>query len=164
MAIGVACRTDHGRRLERGRGNARAGFGLVEVVIAVGLLVTLAAGVAQLFGLSAQSLVRARHRTSSLVLTVEKIEQVRAELATRDAEEVPVVTGLQVEHLDQNGRLTSGASDGARFERIWQLGPGMDNVITVAVQVAPVLPSGSGSLDGGVPPDGVRVLTLVPVR
>ena len=53
-------------------------MGLIEVVIAVGLLVTLAAGVVHLFAMSARSMVRARHRTSSLLLAVDKLEQLRA--------------------------------------------------------------------------------------
>ena len=164
MTTGLQRRTDRCRRRGRARERVQAGFGLVEIVIAMGLLVTLAAGVAQLFGLSAQSLVRARHRTSSLVLTVEKLEQVRADLAARGSEGVTGATGLQVEFLDQHGRLTSSASDGPRYERIWQLGRETDRVVTVRVQVAPIRPSGPGSLDGGVPPDGARLFTLVPVR
>ena len=65
-----------GRRAARAR-SAR-GVGLVEVVVAAGLFAALAAGVAHLFAMSARSLVLARHRTSSLVLAVDKIEQLRA--------------------------------------------------------------------------------------
>ena len=55
----------------------------MEVVISVGLLVTLAAGLVQLFAMSAQSMVRARHRTAALILAVEKLEQIRAAVLTQ---------------------------------------------------------------------------------
>ncbi len=46
--------------------------------MAAGLFAALAAGVAHLFATSARSLVLARHRTSSLMLAVDRIEQLRA--------------------------------------------------------------------------------------
>jgi len=63
--------------------SSEAGLALMEVVISVGLLVTLAAGLVQLFAMSAQSMVRARHRTSALILAVEKLEQIRAAVLTQ---------------------------------------------------------------------------------
>ena len=67
-------------------------MGLIEVVIAVGLLVTLAAGVVHLFAMSARSMVRARHRTSSLLLAVDKLEQLRAGVRTPRTARGPLET------------------------------------------------------------------------
>ncbi len=96
-------RPDGGGRPSR---DSRSGMGLVEVVIAVGLLVTLAAGVVHLFAMSARSIARARHRTSSLMLAVDKLEQLRAGVRTPGTATGPLETrGEQTEYLDTAGRL-----------------------------------------------------------
>jgi len=87
-----------------GLGVARAGsargIGLVEALVAAGLFAALAAGVAHLFAMSARSLVLARHRTSSLVLAVDKIEQLRAGGGPWGA---PLAAGTQTELLSPGG-------------------------------------------------------------
>ncbi|MEN3338487.1 MAG: hypothetical protein V7647_2163 [Acidobacteriota bacterium] len=55
-----------------------AGFTLVEAVIAVGMLATLAAGMAQVFWFSARAIHVARVRTFAAVLAGEKMEQLRS--------------------------------------------------------------------------------------
>jgi type II secretory pathway pseudopilin PulG len=69
--------------VERGRQHAipagrDAGFTLVEAVIAVGMLATLAAGVAQVFWFSTRAIHVARVRTFAAVLAAEKMEQLRS--------------------------------------------------------------------------------------
>ena len=133
----------------------------MEVVIAVGLLVTLAAGVAHLFALSARSMVRARHRTSSLVLAVDKLEQVRAGVRGLPA---PETQGARTEHLDAAGRPPGGGGappSGSLYVREWSVSalPGLDGVLVVRVTVAPVRPGGDGF--PGVAPDGAGLATLV---
>ena len=86
-----------------GRSSAEAGLALVEVIIAVGLLVTLAAGVMQLFVMSASALVRARHRTSALILAVEKLEQMRAVALAEGVTDLVGRAGPQTEYLDAEG-------------------------------------------------------------
>ena len=71
-------------------------MGLIEVVIAVGLLVTLAAGVVHLFAMSARAMVRARHRTSSLLFAVDKLEQLRAGVQTRGVRKSSISTSTAV--------------------------------------------------------------------
>lgn len=50
----------------------------MEVLVAAALFAALAAGVAQLFAMSARSLTAARQRTSALMLAVDRVEQLRA--------------------------------------------------------------------------------------
>jgi type II secretory pathway pseudopilin PulG len=54
-----------------------AGFTLVEVLIAVGLLTAVAISVAQLFAVAAMSNLNAKGATSSAILAVQKMEQLR---------------------------------------------------------------------------------------
>ena len=54
------------------------GFTLVEVVIAMMLLTTVALGVAQIFCIAIQRNMAARHQTSTTVLAQQKLEQLRA--------------------------------------------------------------------------------------
>ena len=144
-------------------------MGLIEVVIAVGLLVTLAAGVAHLFVMSARSLVRARHRTSSLLLAVDKLEQLRAGVRTPRTAMGPLETrGARIEYLDIDGRLTGRGRtppSGSMYARVWSVGavPGSNDVLVMWVTVAPIRP-GAGGRDLAVAPDGVRLVTLLRVR
>ena len=108
-----------------GNRDSRLGIGLVEVVIAVGLLVTLAAGVAHLFAMSARSMVRARHRTSSLMLAVDKLEQLRAGVQTPGTAVGALETrGDQTDYLDSDGRsIGRGRTppSGSLYTRVWSV-------------------------------------------
>lgn len=55
-----------------------AGFTLIEVVVALGLLVTVSIGVAQLFAMSIRAAAAAREQTSSTILAAAKLEQLRS--------------------------------------------------------------------------------------
>ena len=145
-------------------------MGLIEVVIAVGLLVTLAAGVVHLFAMSARSIVRARHRTSSLLLAVDKLEQLRAGVRTPRTARGPLETrGVQIEYLDIDGRLNGRGRtpppSGSMYTRVWSVGalPGSNGVLVMRVTVAPIRP-GAGGRDLTVAPDGARLVTLLRVR
>ncbi len=143
-------------------------MGLIEVVIAVGLLVTLAAGVVHLFAMSARAMVRARHRTSSLLLAVDKLEQLRAGVRTPRTAMGPLETrGAQIEYLDIDGRVTGRGRtpSGSMYARVWSVGalPGSNGVLVMWVTVAPIRP-GAGSRDLAVAPDGARLVTLLRVR
>ena len=54
------------------------GFSLIEVVIAVGLLAVLSIGIAELFGMATKANYQAKGQTSTALLAVEKMEQLRA--------------------------------------------------------------------------------------
>ena len=144
-------------------------MGLIEVVIAVGLLVTLAAGVVHLFAMSARSMVRARHRTSSLLLAVDKLEQLRGGVLTPRTARGPLETrGVRIEYLDIDGRLNGrgGAPPpGSMYTRVWSVGalPGSNSVLVMRVTVAPIRP-GAGARDLAVAPDGARLVTLLRLR
>ena len=145
-------------------------MGLVEVVIAVGLLVTLAAGVVQLFAMSARSVVRARHRTSSLMLAVDQVERLRAGVLAPGTAIGPLeARGEQTEYLDAGGRQIGGGRtppSGSLYTRVWSVGrlPGLNGVLVVRVTVAPTRPGDRGGLDSAVAPDGAGLVTLMPAE
>src|SRR5262245_20844568 len=58
--------------------NRREGFTLVEVVIALGLMVTVSIGVAQLFAMAIRAGAGAREQTSTTILATAKLEQLRS--------------------------------------------------------------------------------------
>ena len=154
----------------RPRRDTRVGIGLIEVVIAVGLLVTLAAGVVQVYAMSARAVVLARHRTSSLMLAVDKVEQLRAGVRTPGTATGPLeMRGEQTEYLDIDGRLHGRGRtppSGSLYARVWSVAalPGSSGVLVVRVTVAPIRPGADGGgLHATAPPDGARLVTLVRV-
>jgi type II secretory pathway pseudopilin PulG len=62
----------------RSRARRAAGFTLIEVLIAIGLFVTMAIGVAQLIALALEATRAAREHTSAVVLAAAKMDQLRA--------------------------------------------------------------------------------------
>lgn len=150
-----------------GHARSASGLALIEVVIALGLLVTLASGLAQLFAMSAGGLVKAGNRTSALILAVAKVEQLRAVVLSEGAVGLAGYAGPQTEHLDRQGQLVgprlAALSVVARYERVWLVERlvGVGDLVRLQVQVAPARPSGVTVLDAGVPPDGARVVTLL---
>jgi type II secretory pathway pseudopilin PulG len=63
----------------------RTGFTLIEVVIALGLMVTVSIGVAQLFAMAVRSGAAAREQTASTILAAAKLEQLRSLTWSYDA-------------------------------------------------------------------------------
>ena len=63
----------------------RAGFTLIEVVIALGLMVTVSIGVAHLFAMAVRSGAAAREQTASTILAAAKLEQLRSLTWSYDA-------------------------------------------------------------------------------
>lgn len=150
-----------GRRAAR-TGSAR-GIGLVEVVVAAGLFAALAAGVAHLFTMSARSLVLARHRTSSLVLAVDKIEQLRAGGGPWGA---PVAAGtVQTEFLSAGGGPPGpgGAPSGGVYRRVTSVRASAARPGTLIVEVRVVAgPGGDGAAALEPAPHEVVLVTLLP--
>src|SRR5512134_181788 len=60
------------------RGGHEGGFSLIEVMISIGLLTTVAMGVAQLMALSVRANYSARGATSTTAMAEQKMEQLRA--------------------------------------------------------------------------------------
>ncbi len=150
-----------GRRAPRAA-SAR-GIGLVEVVVAAGLFAALAAGVAHLFAMSARSLVLARHRTSSLVLAVDKIEQLRAGGGPWRA---PVAAGtVQTEFLSAGGGPPgrSGAPSGGVYRRVTSVRASAARPGTLIVEVRVVAGRGGDGAAALEPaPHEVVLVTLLP--
>ena len=73
------------------------GFSLIEVVIAVGLLAVLSIGIAQLFGMATKANHAAKGQTSTALLAVEKMEQLRG--LAWGFDEGPNAMGLPVSDL-----------------------------------------------------------------
>ena len=69
-------RSDESSISSNRRRNER-GFGLVETLISISILTTVSLGVAQLFAVSALANRTARERTSTAMLAVQKMEQLR---------------------------------------------------------------------------------------
>jgi prepilin-type N-terminal cleavage/methylation domain-containing protein len=63
--------------LEKSRSSSQAGFTLVEVLVAVGLLVVALVTLAELFAISTRTNQGARYTTSTSVLAEQKMEQLR---------------------------------------------------------------------------------------
>lgn len=57
--------------------SSERGFSIIETMIAVGLLTTISLSVAQLFAVAAKRNLDARARTSTAILAVQKMEQLR---------------------------------------------------------------------------------------
>ena len=58
--------------------SSSAGFSLVEVVVAMGILTVVSLGVAQLFGAATRVNIIARGQTSTTMLAEQKMEQIRS--------------------------------------------------------------------------------------
>ena len=150
-----------GRRVARA-GSSR-GIGLVEALVAAGLFAALAAGVAHLFAMSARSLVLARHRTSSLVLAVDKIEQLRAGGGPWGA---PLAAGTQTEFLSAGGRppgRDGALPTGGEYRRVTSIRASPARPGTLIVEVRVVAGHGgddSASLEPA--PHEVVLVTLLP--
>ena len=69
---------------------AEAGFSIVEVMVATGLLASALVALAQLFAIATQTNLSARNSTLTMVLAEQKIEQLRALQYTFDRVGLPV--------------------------------------------------------------------------
>lgn len=92
------------------------GFSLIETVIANGIVVAVALGVAQLFAVTAETNRRAAVQTSMAISASQKIEELRT---------IETDSAGGVEHLDARGVLAPAA--GAVYERRWSIAPHYSN-------------------------------------
>lgn len=114
-------------RSDESRWSSERGFGLIETLISVGLLTAVSISVAQLFAVAALANQQAKERTSTSVLAVEKMEQLRA--LTWGFETLPgAELGLQVSDTTTDLSVAPPAAGG----------PGL-------------LPSPSGTLETNTP-------------
>jgi prepilin-type N-terminal cleavage/methylation domain-containing protein len=117
------------------REHERNGFTLTEVLVAAGLMATLALGVAPLFGIAAERNRGARLQTLATLIAFQKVEEIKsvdpAGLARSPAGSLDSDTDGYFDHLDMRG---------ATFVRRWSIAPrsaGPAGVIVVQVLVAP---------------------------
>ena len=150
-----------------GGGTARArsarGVGLVEAVVAAALFAALAAGVAHLFAMSARAIVEARHRTSSLMLAVDKIEQLRAGGGPWGAP--PAAGAARTELLSAGGRPLAGGAppSGAVYRRSTSVRRSAARPGTLIVEVRVVAGrGGDGDASPALASNEVVVVTLLP--
>ena len=132
--------------------------------MAAGLFAALAAGVAQLFAMSARALAQARQRTSSLMLAVDRIEQLRAGGAPWGA---ALAAGTaQTEFLSAGGRVLGrdGApTSGAVYRRVTSVRASAARPGTLTVEVRVALGGGGdGAASRSRAPHEVVVVTLLP--
>ncbi len=116
------------------RGSSTAnnhGAALVEVLIAVGLLVVLCAGTAQVITGTAIMMKAMRAETYAVVLAEDKLEEVLAAAALGVSVEVSPLDALErdcagfVEYLDEQGQPVREATSerGAVYLRRWSVRP-----------------------------------------
>jgi type II secretory pathway pseudopilin PulG len=96
-SVRAAWRRDRGSR-PRARGEA--GFSLIETLISVGLLATVALSVAQMFVMATQANLNAKGQTSATLLAEQKMEQLRGLTWGFDTE------GLGLPETDTTTNLT----------------------------------------------------------
>ncbi len=146
------------------RAGCDRGIGLVEVLVAAGLFAALAAGVAHLFAMSARSLVQVRHRTSSLVLAVGGIEQLRAGGPPGGA---TLAAGTaQTEFLSAGGLLLGRGGvppSGYAYRRVTSVRANAARPGALVVEVRVAAGSAGADPDSGArAPHEVVVVTLLP--
>jgi prepilin-type N-terminal cleavage/methylation domain-containing protein len=113
------------------------GFTLIEVLIATGLLVTVAAGTAQLFAIAIRHTIASRQQLAMSIALSRKIDEIAEAVGRAPAPSAPAGA------LD---RAAEGFNDvtveaGARIERRWLVAPlaGYSaTAVVIVVRVAPV--------------------------
>jgi type II secretory pathway pseudopilin PulG len=106
------------------------GFTLVEVLIAIGLFVTMAIGVAQLMATAIETTRAAREHTSAVVLAASKMDQLcataLAELSPSPVGTLAVSSPPYVDYLNEAGSVIgsgAGPPGDAVFIRRWTIAP-----------------------------------------
>jgi prepilin-type N-terminal cleavage/methylation domain-containing protein len=113
------------------------GFTLIEVLIATGLLVTVAAGTAQLFAIAIRHNIASRQQLAMSIALSRKIDEIAEAVGRAPA---PAAAGGALD------RASEGFSDvtveaGARIERRWLVAPlsGYSaTAVVIVVRAAPV--------------------------
>lgn len=140
------------------------GFSLVEALVAVGLVATIAIGVAPLFGVAAGRNRAARLQTLATLLAAQKLEELKAEdpAGLDRSPEASLETDIPgfVDYLDERGALTDDSTRRAAFIRRWSIEPLPANPSNVLV--LQVLVTSPGREPGrGWRSEGARVAGLL---
>jgi prepilin-type N-terminal cleavage/methylation domain-containing protein len=151
------------------------GFTLIEVLVAAGLMATLALGVAPLFAIAADRNRGAGLQTLATLFARQKVEEIKGRdpsgLARSPAGSLDSDTDGHFDYLDARG-VPMGRADsstpsagGAAFVRRWAIAPlsaGPAGVIVIQVLVAPAGSASPGA--GGWRLHGARVVAAVRER
>jgi type II secretory pathway pseudopilin PulG len=129
------------------------GFSLVEVLVAIGILMTTAAAIPYLFTAAVRANADAGATTWATTLAAQKLEELQAQPL------LEAVAGESIDYLDRAGELVPPGSPPRAYARRWwveplPLAPATTLVVTVAV-------SRHREGDGASNPlDTVRLVTL----
>src|SRR3954469_18388729 len=122
------------------------GFPLVEVIVATGILVTVAAGTAQLFAIALRREIAARQQLGMSLAASAKIDEVSASVAAG---------GTPVQSTGAVDRAVPGFADtivsaGASFQRRWMIAPlpvYSGTAVVIVVRVIPVAVNASPDVE-----------------
>lgn len=112
------------------------GFTLIEVVIAIGLLMTVALGTAQMFALAIDHTIASRHRLRMTVAAERKVD----ELAAAAARGVVTIAPSGTLDSDCEGFVDRPADGGGVYVRRWRVAPVQgydDEALAIVVRVLP---------------------------
>lgn len=132
------------------------GFSLIEVLVATGILVTVAAGTAQLFAIALRQEVASRQQLAMAASATAKVDEL-AVLVARAA--MPAAAAGAIDRA-VDGYSDVAIVDGAAFERRWLIAPltdfsGSAVVIVLRVSARTGVAGGSFELatiaDAGMP-------------
>ena len=113
-----------------------AGFTLVEVLVATAILVTVAAGTAQLFAVAIRHNAASRQQLAMSLVASRKIDEIGESVARSPAPATPM--GALDRAIDGFSDLTTEC--GASFQRRWTIAPLGDYSATAVVIVVRVVP------------------------
>ena len=136
-------------RSDESRWSSEQGFGLVETLVSVGLLTAVSVGVAQLFAVAALANHDAKSRTSTSILAVEKMEQLRSltwGMETQPGGDIGLPVSDTVTDLSVEPHATGGPG--------LLPSPGGTLEINTAFYVDYLGPDGQWLGTGGSPPSG----------
>jgi prepilin-type N-terminal cleavage/methylation domain-containing protein len=119
------------------------GFSLIEVLVATGILVTVAAGTAQLFAVALRQDVASRQQLAMAAIARTKIDELAAVVARAT---VPAASAGAIDRTI-SGYSDVVTADGAAFERRWLVAPVAVYSATAVVIVVRV--SARAGLAGG---------------
>jgi prepilin-type N-terminal cleavage/methylation domain-containing protein len=126
------------------------GFTLIEVVIATGIVVTIALGTAQLFAIAIQHNLQARRQLAMSLLAARKADDLAVAVAAGAA---PAAGGA----LDRSigGFADAVVDSGAAYVRRWTVQPvgGRAGLLAVVVRV-------TGAARAGPGPGSVQIATI----
>jgi prepilin-type N-terminal cleavage/methylation domain-containing protein len=125
------------------------GFTLVEVLVATGILVTVAAGTAQLVAVSLRHDVATRQQLAMSAAAAAKLDEIAGTFAHG---EPPIATAGALDR-DVTGFTDVVTVSGASFRRRWTLAP-LDtysaSALVIVVRVLPIAALAAGDLEMAV--------------